>query len=164
MPDWWASISPGIRSVRSLGAITVTSGSRRASTLGRLIAATMIPSDSRSIQASEPSTSSASAASTKARNVGAESSGFSAIAAPTTPGSPPSSVRIASASAASTRLAITATVRAWLACSSATALSAALRICSGARPRPCTTSTTGDPRFAAILALNESSVPLATSA
>ena len=41
VPDWWASIRPGIRSVRSLGAITATSGYSRSKTCGRLIAATI---------------------------------------------------------------------------------------------------------------------------
>ena len=67
------------------------------------------------------------------------------------------------ASLGSTRLAITATVCAWLARSSASALSAAARIWSGVRSRPCTTSTTGEPRLAAILALKDSSVPVETS-
>ena len=75
-----------------------------------------------------------------------------------------SSARVmAGISASSTRLAITATVCAWLALSSVMALSAADTIWSGVRSRPCTTSTTGEPRLAAILALNDSSVPVETS-
>ena len=90
--------------------------------------------------------------------------GSLSIAAVTIPGRSVSApARTASTASTSTRLAITATVWAWLARSSAIALSAAARIWSGVRARPCTTRTTGEPRFAAILALKDSSVPLATS-
>ncbi len=164
MPDWWASIRPGIRSVRSLGAITVTSGRSRSSTLGRLIAATISPSASRSIQLSLPSTSSASAASTSARKVGADSTGLSRDRRGDQVGQVGQRRADRSTSSlGSTRLATTATVCAWLARSSVSAPSAAARICSGVRSRPCTTSTTGEPRFAAILALKDSSVPVETS-
>ncbi len=163
MPDWWANIRPGMRSVRSLGAITATSGRSRSKTFGRLIAATMMPSASRSIHDSLPSTSRPSPASTRARKVGADSTGLSAMAAVTMSGRSASAARMSSTSDSCTRLAITATVCAWLARSSAMAPSAAARICSGVRCRPCTTNTTGDPRLAAILALNDSSVPVDTS-
>ena len=76
-----------MRSVRSLGAMTVTSGPSRARTLGRLIAATMRPRLSRSIHDSLPRTSCAPMASASARKLGAESSGFSGIAAVTGNGS-----------------------------------------------------------------------------
>ena len=163
VPDSCASRRPGSRSVRSLGAITATSGRSRASTFGRLIAATMIPSASRSIQLSAPNTRSASAASTRDRNVGADRIGISGTVATITSGRSVSAARIESWAPSSARLATTATVCAWFVRSSAIPLSAAARTCSGVRSRPCTTKTTGDPRLAAILALKESSVPVDTS-
>ncbi len=102
-------------------------------------------------------------ASASARKLGAESSGFSGIAAVTGNGSAASTSRTASRSAGSTRLATTATVWAWLARSSAMAPSAATRIWSGVRSRPCTTRTTAEPRLAATRALKDSSVPVETS-
>ena len=152
-----------MRSVRSLGAMTVTSGPSRASTLGRLIAATTSPRLSRSIHDSLPRTSRAPIASARARKLGAERSEFSGIAAVTGKGRVPSTARTSSRSAGSTRLATTATVWAWLARSSVMALSAATRIWSGVRSRPCTTSTTAEPRLAATRALKDSSVPVETS-
>ena len=103
---------PGIRSVRSLGAITATSGRSRASTFGRLIAATMMPSASRSIQDSLPSTSRPPPASTRDRKVGADRMGLSGMAAVTMSGRWLSASRMAPTASSATRLAITATVRA----------------------------------------------------
>ena len=139
------------------------SGRSRVSTLGRLIAATISPCDSRSSQESVPSTSSASTAAAWARTVGADSTGLSGTAATTTSGSWASAAWVSTSWSDAVRLAITATVWAWCRRSSAMATSAVERTSSGERSRPCTTSTTGAPRLAAIRALTVSSVPVEMS-
>ena len=152
----------GNTSDRSPGAITVKSSRSRVSTFGSDIAATTNPATPRCSHSGLPRTSSAAAGRCRSATVGATSSGISGHARRPPARSAPAAARDPVAGPRA-RPGSRSTATGW-ACSgdefAARASSTAPRDLCGSRPRPCTTSTTGEPRFAAIWALTAHSLPV----
>ena len=114
VPDCCAITSPGSRSYRSPGAITVQFSVRRLSTLGRLIAAITVPTATRSSHSGLPCSSVPPTASFSSCTVGARITGFSGIAATSGPGTRAETTsRMASSESGSARLTTTAIGSAW---------------------------------------------------
>ncbi len=135
----------------------------RVKTLGKDIAATTTPSDSRCSQSGFPRTRVPSQASISDATDGATNRGTSGMTPVRRPGNTSRAPRTPSIDAGSTRFAITAMGCACAAVSSASATPAVITTSSGVRSWPDTTSTTGEPRSAATLALKFNSAGVETS-
>ena len=172
--DWFASRVAMRTSLRSPGTTTMPPSIRRGSTFSMLMPATTVPMASRSSSASSPRTNVASVAASRARTVGATRTASSGMAHTGVSGwwSATAAATLAqTASRASGSARFTTTPSSW-ACAARSSLvvtsatwpmSAGVRAPRSAETRPPSTSSTGAPRFAATLALKDSSVGLPTS-
>ena len=163
VPDWCASIRPGMRSVRSLGAITATSGLSRSKTCRQ---AHRRHDHTQSLSL-HPGLAAQHQLGVRSLRPALGRSARTAVGFPGWRPSPHRGDRQAPTNRLSGIMINTVGDHRY-----------GLRVVGSqfrdrtvgcgtdlfrASLRPCTTSTTGDPRLAAILALNDSSVPVATS-